>query len=349
MTTELKKAPGSHSFTTPERVYPAAWVIASRSYLVDRIVPDLAWIRMPEFKRPGGEFVMQLQSSAPARPTGRTGIKSRLRNLREKPIEFRHDLLVDLRVNSPQNWSLFHNANIPVLCKAAVDYGFDIYDVGVLLPANTPGYILRSASMFGLHVYCTDKAVDIPTITFEREYADLASDNGKEWLQPFRKRLNEKRCSEPVGEPKRYFLSRKKTRNLENDDQIRSFLSANDFETIFPEDLSVSEQFSVFDRAEIIVAIHGAGMAPVMYRSDDSHLKLMIEICPVGHMTKSFRMRTIDAGVPWVGVQGRMKKEYLPALYDFDRLFLKHSLDSFELDVDALKAAFLEYGIPIKE
>ena len=340
----LKRGSGSYTFETPNRDYPASWVIASKSYLVDRIVPDLAWIQLPAFTRTGGEFTLTMNAMAPARPTGRIGIKSRWKNLREEPIIFRHDLLVDLRVNAPQNWSLFHNANLPVLCKAASEYGFSIFDVGVLLPANTPGYIRRSANMFGLNFYCTDKEVPISTITFEPKYADLASDNGTDWLAPYKDELNLKRGSAPAESPKRYFLSRRKTRNIENEGEVIEFLTANGFETIYPEELSVAEQFAIFDRAEVIVAIHGAGMAPIMYRGTDSNLRLVVEICPVGHMVKNFRMRTIASGVDWIGVQGRIKKEYIPELYRFDRYFLKYSLDSFELDLDSIRAALHEKG-----
>ena len=71
--------------------------------------------------------------------------------------------------------------------------------------------------------------------------------------------------------------------------------------TIYPEDLSPQEQLKLFTDAEQIVGIHGAGMAPLLYRDTNKPSLKLVEILSPGHMTNFFRVIAEHTGTSWVG------------------------------------------------
>jgi hypothetical protein len=146
--------------------------------------------------------------------------------------------------------------------------------------------------------------------------------------------------------PDKVFLSRRGTRALENEDEVIAHLAQRGYRTIFPEDLPVPDQLRLFHEAREIVAIHGAGLAPMIYTRPDGPLRQLIEILPCGHMTDNFRGLAHLTGLRWIGVQGRMKPEYMPGIYKLDEPFLSHSLDNFHVDPVSLDMAFDMVGGP---
>ena len=109
--------------------------------------------------------------------------------------------------------------------------------------------------------------------------------------------------------------------------------------TVYPEDLSVEDQFQLFNTAEQIVAVHGAGLGPLLYRHPNSPLRHLVEILPCGHMTDFFRLMAQQVGVPWTGVRGRLKPEYVAPAYQMQNFFKQYSLDNFEVDPESLERA----------
>lgn len=67
-------------------------------------------------------------------------------------------------------------------------------------------------------------------------------------------------------------------RKLLNQKDLESTLSEMGFKTIYPEDLTASDQIDVFSRAEVVVAESGAAMTNVMFMHPQS---LVIEIHPM--------------------------------------------------------------------
>jgi len=96
------------------------------------------------------------------------------------------------------------------------------------------------------------------------------------WAFDFLKRkfllpLHEKQIKEL---PKKIYVSREKAgiRKLLNESKLNKLLKALGFETVFLEDLSVKKQAQLFYYADIIVAIHGAGLTNMVFCSDKTHI-----------------------------------------------------------------------------
>jgi len=66
---------------------------------------------------------------------------------------------------------------------------------------------------------------------------------------------------------KRIFISRQNAavRKIENEKEVNDFLSKYGFEKVILEDMSVIEQISLFNSAEVIVSPHGAGLANLVF------------------------------------------------------------------------------------
>jgi hypothetical protein len=71
----------------------------------------------------------------------------------------------------------------------------------------------------------------------------------------------------PGGE-RRLFLtrSRHRSRHLENEREVRGGLASLGFEAVDTEDLSLNEQIALFAEASSVVAVHGAGLANLIFR-----------------------------------------------------------------------------------
>lgn len=84
----------------------------------------------------------------------------------------------------------------------------------------------------------------------------------------------------------RVFISRQQAedRQIENFDLIEKSLSSYGFETYVLETMSLSDQISLFEQAEIIVAPHGAGLTHLLFASDVT----IIEIFPTDQIRHHF-------------------------------------------------------------
>ena len=67
--------------------------------------------------------------------------------------------------------------------------------------------------------------------------------------------------------PRRLFISRRnaRTRRLENDDEVESLLKRRGFETHFLENYSFAEQARLVNNADVVVGVHGAGLANLVF------------------------------------------------------------------------------------
>ena len=117
------------------------------------------------------------------------------------------------------------------------------------------------------------------------------------------------------------------------------------FQTIYPEDLPVAEQFRLFNAAESIVAVHGAGLAPLLYRHPQGRLRTLVEILPAGHMTDVFRSMAQQVDCNWIGVRVLIKPQYVRPAYALGQGFTRFSLDGFEADPAALERALDMAGV----
>jgi hypothetical protein len=331
--------------TLPPVCCGEGYLVSAPSYLVDRFVPACEIIRLPARRFGGGtgHYALGPGVAAPDTP----GDDSRLRRLaaRLRPPAPRPGpagrVLVDLRRDTltPKNWAHFLDDYIPTVFHLCARTGVAPGAVTLVLPAGTPGFILRAAALFGLDTLCTPLPLRGSVLSFGFETWNAIRAARADWarlpaigavLAPLRA---------PEGPPLRLFLSRRGTRVLSNEAEVAAFLAARGYRTVYAEDHSPAEQFRLFARAEAIVAIHGAALAPLLYRAPDAPLRQLVELFPPGHMTTVFRIVAEQVGIRWAGVRGRLRPEHIRPAYARGTPFTRHSLQAFHADPEALDLA----------
>lgn len=330
--------------TIPPYRIEAAWLIGARSYLVDRFVPDCERIHLPAKDVAGGRLEFDMGPlPAPAAPP----MLTRLRRGRVRSRPTSQAELIDLRRNSPSNWAHFLNNHLPITFAACTTLGIDPARMLLVLPAQTPSYIRAAADTFGLKVLATDDTLEGTGVIYNPDPWTSVRAIRSEWVKtPYVETILDRidgAGTSPL--PRRVFLSRKDSRIAENADEIAAWLAPMGFETVYPETLSASDQIRLFRQAEIMVAIHGAGLAPLLYAPAQNTMRHLIEILPCGHITDVYRVMAQQVGWNWIGVRGTLKPEYVQPAYDFSTPFKAYSLDSFSVDLTALKEAFALAGL----
>jgi len=219
--------------------------------------------------------------------------------------------MIDFRHNTPGNWAHFLNNHLPILFFACDQLGIDPHSVTIILPEGAADYIRHAAGLFGLKVLCTDAVLRGTAVDFAFEPLIAVRSVRRDWVRiPWVTALVEGLRGPPVA-PRRLFLYRHGTRSLENEAEIESFLAERGYEKVYPETLSVAEQFRLFETAEKVVAIHGAALAPMLYRTDLSPLRQIVELFPVGHIAIVYRAMAEQIGCRWIGVRGQIRPEHI--------------------------------------
>ncbi len=324
-------------------------VIGASSYLMDRFVPACEVIAAPPKIAGGGklEFGIVHGVTRPAQSSGRLDY---FRKLKRNTVVVSDSIVFDFRRTQPQNWAHFLNYHLAIFFKITTSLSLEREQTLILLPENIPTYILAAAELFELSVLTTEAPV-------EADYVDFTLTPGTVlravWVDCVQTdTVMDILARESQGRealPDRVFLARRDTRSISNMEEVEALLADFGFVTLYPEDLPVIDQFRLFREAQAIVAIHGAGMAPLLYRNPELPPCQMVEIMPCGHMTDVFRVMSEQVGCDWIGVRGRMKPEYLPMIYETEPPFDKFSLDPFEVDPRALEQAFSMAARPIRK
>ncbi len=79
--------------------------------------------------------------------------------------------------------------------------------------------------------------------------------------------------------PRKLYVSRKHAakRRLANEAEIERVLAPRGFETVYTERLTVAEQAALFQQAEAVVSLHGAGLANLLFMQEG---RLVVELVP---------------------------------------------------------------------
>lgn len=327
---------------------PAGWLIGPRSFLVDRIQPDLERIWLPQTATGGGTFKIRRGVFDFAAP--KHGLKARLKPHRSVSVPPEDGWLLDLRIESPENWAHFLNIHLALLAAVCRACDLSWRDVRVILPEGTPSYIRAVTDMCGLACLYANATVSGQGVQFEitdwnvlrgERHTLLTNPD----LSPIMAAVQVGLPDVSEGLPKRVFLSRKGDRALGNEAEIEALLSARGFVKIYPETLCVADQIEMLRAAEAVVAVHGAGMAPLLYRGADTPELALVELFPVGHITNVYRAVTAALSGRWCGVRGKLEAVHLPEIYRLNQSYLKHSLRNFDVDPASVEAALEQIGV----
>jgi capsular polysaccharide biosynthesis protein len=339
----------SHSVELAGLTMPGTWMIAPRSFLVNRISPDLERVWFPDRHVGGG--TVTLEQGTFTYPSLLQGTVRKLRRqFRDDPPITVPGPFLDLRPDNPDNWSHFLNKHLALLSLVCEQLELDWRKLTILLPWDMPGYIRELADFLGLTCIYTDRDVTGEGVRYAFEHWTVVRVGTGALLRdprynPVAAALRDGRIEKKPGAAKRLFVARKDTRAIINQDEIESLLHPQGFVTVYPEKLTVDQEIRIFIDADEVVAVHGAGLAPIIYRDPVPDLFKLVEINPVGHITDFYRAMLADLNGKWVGVRGYMEPDQVDEIYRLEQPYMKHSLRNFRVDPASVQAAMDTVGI----
>jgi hypothetical protein len=136
---------------------------------------------------------------------------------------------------------------------------------------------------------------------------------------------------EPLSEP--IFAARRGRRSISNFETIESVLRAAGFRTVFAEDLAVAEQVRTIANAAAVFGLHGAALGYLMLH-DPKEAAVAVEAFSCGYANNWARANCHEAGLSWIGCQGRMG----PSAIKARRSPREYESESYELDVASVRA-----------
>lgn len=321
------------------RDVPPAWVVGARTMLVDRIMPQLEYLWLPGVRQRGGtiRLIRDRAGQAPERKRGwRVPAHRLVRGDRGAgPVA---GPILDLRLNAPENWAHAQIFHLPLAALATDWLG---QRPTLLVTFGTPGYVRALLRHFGFAVIATERPVAGDVVTPLLSANDAVRPVRRALVAPLVADLDRRRSAGelPQGLPRRIFVARAKTRRIENEAEVESALAEQGFVKVYPETMSVPEQIELFHGATDIVGIHGAALAPLLFRSPDAPPYTLVEILSPGHMATSYRLMAAQTGGRYVGVRGVIKPAQIEPASRLDRHYTAHSLDDFRVDIESIRAA----------
>lgn len=101
--------------------------------------------------------------------------------------------------------------------------------------------------------------------------------------------------------PRRIFISRKVFRTIINEYQVFELLKNFNFQRIYLEELAVKDQAKLFANADIIVAIHGAGLTNLVFCDKKT---CVIELYPPSYVNRCFLGISQQIGINHIMIMG---------------------------------------------
>lgn len=314
------------------------WVIGARTMLVDRIKADVERIRMPAAETLAGSIAFELQTGSITRrrpPGGRNSIKRMLK--RENRVRELAGTIVDLRRYSPDNWAhmLLYLLPIAELARRRLKE-----PVTVVIPENTGGHITTILEYFGFGVERTNSDVRGAIVHWDIANFDIMNSARRIIIGGMLDGLDEREVGKPPT-PDRIYVSRKDCRRVVNEEEIAGILAERGFTRLYAEELPPSEQLRIIRNAKTIVAIHGAGLAPIGYapvRSPDAPLRIL-ELMTPAVMNNWYRVMADQVGAAYLAVRGVIEPRHAREGARIDRIYGKHCDRDFRVDPVSLTIA----------
>lgn len=320
--------------------HSAYWLVGASTHAIDRFIGDVERIFVPAKDHIGGTIEFDLSKDSLLVPgIKRTSRRIRYKNLMLKPplIELGDRIIFDIRSNDYFNWS--HQVNYFLTVALAARSLIDNARVTIVTPSQMPSMVKDLYALFGFDVVSTDGPVKARHLQWCVSHGQVVHSGRPQLTRAFMSEHDaDSRTFPSFDLPTKVFLARRGTRSLSNHHEIEDLLTAMGFTTIYAEDLSVPQQFALFRQADEVVGIHGAGLAPLEFRSPSKSPIRLIELAPAGIVTRWFGIMCEQIGGKYVAVRGRLKPEYIQGLYS-DELFEKYCNDNFEIDPKSLEVA----------
>lgn len=295
---------------------PEAWMVGASTRLVDCWAPQTEWIRMPTLRWPAA--VVEMRVGRGRLPASRPSPLRRLAKRLQQPIDLDdHTVAVDLRPLG--GWNIAHAVIGGIVRFHAADLAARRLGSGgktlAIVPGDVSPYVRAAYEIFGVPVLATD--AEVVGRFIEGEIADhQAIALAPDLLPPAVAALLDQRSLEF---PRKVFLARRGSREIPNMPEIQGILKGRGFTTVYPEKLSVLDQFRLLWHVDEVVGVHGAALALLLPRvlQQPRRPLCLVEVFGPGYIVSLYRCLAAGLGANWVGVRGRLMPE---VVRDLDQL-----------------------------
>jgi len=328
---------------------PQSIMFGHSTHLMDSFSPAIERIILPQRQVPPLPFSVRAFAGQagpalriPPRAGRMTRMKAKLRHHlnQHKPVLRRPDVfLVDGRFTYDGNIAHILQSHVSPVRFAELLLGRQrghVPKLQVVLRSRASILARRLYKFLGIPVILYDGPVEGTVVTIEpmkRPYA----------VYPHV--LNESIPGYAADTPTRIYLSRRGSRFVVNEDEVVRVLQSRGFTRVFLEDVSFAQQLSIMRNAREIVAVHGAGIAWLVFKNGIPQAGgeprpgfSLVELFGPGFITDHFRHLVAALGGAWCCVRGQMTPAVVRDL-DFRRRPRSHESDSFIVDPDALEEA----------
>lgn len=352
----------------PGITMPASMLFAYPTSAADLYSPAVEQICLPEKNFPPLDVRITVQSKQTVKPVQRSW-KSKIRNLikgrtSSRPIEFDQDeLLFDARFDTDKNIAhvleniVTHAWFARQVISQQLGKPVEIRVITNQKPSNISCQVYHTLN---IPILSTDAPVSGNIVEFSVDrksyethplaFNEVSSKRELYYIQPdlFNVALNEYKGDLPD----KIYVPRRGNRRLINNDEVAQLLESRGFQTVYFEDLTPTEEWSIVRHAKAVVAVHGAACANLIFNrlgldnpdQSGSGLRL-IELFSPCYMLTGYRHLEVTLNGRWCAVRGQITPEVLRYL-DFDPTPRNSELspikDPYKIDLTSLKMA-LEY------
>lgn len=242
---------------------------------------------------------------------------------------------IDMRGGSPGNWAHILIDHIPIsLLIIRESQKYIDGRIAILLPTQVSENTKLLLSDCGIDAHYTDD--DISGLEIKFNLSPWISNRGSRTsivTEELRNSAFRKKVLKHDKLPKKIFISRRDTRKIINEEEIYEILKKAGYTRVYPEDYQAIKQIALISCADSIIAIHGAGLAAIIYRNlFDLPPQKIIEVFSPAHVNNVFRVIAHQIGARWIGIRGRLTRETLDHAYDEPQKIKKYAYEDFFVD-----------------
>lgn len=332
-----------------DHVGPPTFVICGRSYFTNSVDPQFEILYLAPRQHSGSRFQISFSGecvTAPFHGGRRAKWIDKISN--DIQLDARAPWL-DLRPLLVENWSHALNSGVPfaLMVRDRVREAGG-KDLSLVLPSKVSGKVASLFRYLQFNVLETNRRCTGRFVTHGEDRSVIIH-LMKKWIAPHLDLIRSIAATARDRQFDKIFIDRRRGRHLLNGDDVRVVLTRRGFSVVYAEDLSLEEQIALFIRAKEIVAIHGAGLAPLLFRTEEDGPLRIVELLSPGHVTLCFRACVVGLPVDYRFVRGNPTAKMCSEAYQVGQKHLnfmrRHYLSPFEVDLGALELALCPDGI----
>ena len=335
----------------PGYVREPVWMIGPRSYFADRAVPFVEISATPARRFDGESLRIDGKNEVRSTQSFLGRREQILRRFRSRKIPNVEEgvYYVDLRIFGLGNWSHFLNMALP-LSIFIKNYVSKLGGrTSVIINEKVMRPITELLDIFSMDYISTDYSVKAPLIDIKFSNGSLSGSvihkRARDFLAPVSGDFDLLDGRIPLNKYNKVFLNRKApSRFLINNEEVKKFLTEIGYQELFMDEYGADEQIAIIRQASSIVAIHGAALAPLIFRELRHGPFNFIEIAPPGLVDPFFREMVASLSCKYRMVRGvpdasMVDDAYLNVESPSMIFSLKHSSRQFKIDLLSLSFA----------